>query len=208
MYRSTERTRANARTQLRRIEAAARTQISAGGFRSATMKSVAARAGCSVGLIYAYFPNRDALLREAFSRTSGYELEVIKHTLDWSKSVDAAIGGLVSVFVSRALTSPRLAYALLFEALPPNVETQRLAFRARYASAVADRLQRSMDSGDIPTQNPHVAGDALVGAIAMCLQAPLTALSESGSQGINERSLIEDLTTFCRRAVGLTELRS
>lgn len=205
MYRSTERTRANARTQLRRIEAAARTQISAGGFRSATVRSVAARAGCSVGLIYAYFPNRDALLRGSFSRTSGYELGVVRHTLDQAESVDAAIGGLVSVFVSRALTAPRLAYALLFEALPPSVETQRLAFRERYANAVADRLQRSMELGDIPNQNPHVAGDALVGAIAMCLQAPLTALSESGSQGINDHCFIEHLTTFCRRAVGLTE---
>ena len=62
MYRPTAATRQNAESRRRAIAEAARALVTESGFAAATVKSVAARAGCSAGLLYTYFPHRDALL--------------------------------------------------------------------------------------------------------------------------------------------------
>ncbi|HLS34016.1 MAG TPA: helix-turn-helix domain-containing protein, partial [Brevibacterium sp.] len=137
MYRQTDATRRNAAQRAHAIAEAARALVTASGFSAATVKSVAARAGCSAGLIYSYFPDRDALLRSTFAHASGHELAAVTRALGDAPTAPEAVAGLVETFLTRALAGARLADALLFEALPPAVEAERLRFRADYAAALA-----------------------------------------------------------------------
>ena len=55
-YRPTERTEARRAATRERIVAAALDQVAAGGYASAGVQAVAARAGVAVGTLYRHFP--------------------------------------------------------------------------------------------------------------------------------------------------------
>jgi AcrR family transcriptional regulator len=154
-YRPTERTRARATEVRDRILAAAHDQLAEGGFASASISAVAARAGVATGSVYRHFPSKGELLAEAFRRASQREVDVV-----------AAAGSIedgVEVFVRRALAAPVRAYALIAEPCDPAVERERLRFRRSYA----DVFMRALDEPD-----PVVAA-AVVGALAEALVGPL-----------------------------------
>ncbi|SLM99106.1 TetR/AcrR family transcriptional regulator [Brevibacterium yomogidense] len=202
MYRQTEATRRNAAQRERTIAEAARALVTASGFAAATVKSVAASAGCSPGLIYSYFPHRDALLCGTFAHASGHELAAVTRALTTAPTTAEAVAALVDTFLTRALAGARLADALLFEALPPAVEAERLRFRADYAAAIAQRLDEGIAAGEVPVQDTSVTARALVGALSGCLQQPIHDEGRTHFTGAEAARLITSMTTFCLAAVG------
>ena len=215
MYRPTAATRQNAESRRRAIAEAARALVTESGFAAATVKSVAARAGCSAGLLYTYFPHRDALLQGTFAHASGHELATVTRAMAVTETPAEAVVAVVDTFLSRALAGPRLARALLFEGLPPAVEEERLRFRAGYAAAVAAHLPEALtdsappaaalphSSGDEPESAVHVTARALVGALSGCLQAPIHDEGRTDFSPAEVRSLITHMTAFCLGAAGL-----
>lgn len=206
MYRPTDATRQNAAQRERAIAEAARALVTESGFASATIKSVAARAGCSAGLIYSYFPHRDALLCGTFAHASGHELAAVTRALDSAPTVAEAVAALVDTFLSRAFAGARLADALLFEALPPAVEAERLHFRADYAAAIARRLDRPEGTTTlrtVPAQDTSLTARALVGALSGCLQEPIHDSGRTHFPSAEVQTLIDRMTSFCLAAVGL-----
>jgi AcrR family transcriptional regulator len=230
MYRPTAATRQNADERRRTIAEAARALVTESGFASATVKSVAARAGCSAGLLYTYFPNRDALLRSTFAHAAGHELAAVSRAMDAAPSPAAAVAAVVQTFLSRALAGPRLANALLFEGLPQAVEEERLRFRASYAAVVAAHLPTAeaadtagaeardqppsppdagptaeAAAGNETPANDDVTARALVGALSGCLQAPVHDEGRTDFSPAEVNSLITHMTAFCLGAAGLNE---
>ena len=71
------------------------------GFAAASTNAVAERAGVSVGSLYQYFPNKDALVTALHARHGEQMLAVIQHAL--TKAMDAtlddALAGLVEATV-------------------------------------------------------------------------------------------------------------
>jgi hypothetical protein len=80
----------------------------------------------------------------------------------------------VEVFARRALSRPRLAFALLAEPASEAVEAERLVFRrahrAEFARLVADATGRERDDVAVV-----VAAAAVVGAVGEVLVTPLTS---------------------------------
>lgn len=202
MYRQTDATRRNAAQRAHAIAEAARALVTASGFSAATVKSVAARAGCSAGLIYSYFPDRDALLRSTFAHASGHELAAVTRALGDAPTAPEAVAGLVETFLTRALAGARLADALLFEALPPAVEAERLRFRADYAAALARRLDAGIAAAELPVQDTSLIARALVGALSGCLQEPIHDERRTDFSATEVARLITPMTAFCLSAVG------
>lgn len=56
---------------------AARVEFSSGGYRSATAKRIAARAGVAVGTFYQYFKDKDAVLRELARERAEHAASVV-----------------------------------------------------------------------------------------------------------------------------------
>ena len=120
-YRATERTEARRVATRERIVDAALEQVAAGGYASAGVNAVAARAGVAVGTVYRHFPSKGDLFAEAFRRASQRELDVVVAVSGADgRSARERTGAAVEAFARRALAGRVLAYALLAEPVDPD----------------------------------------------------------------------------------------
>ena len=121
------------------VEAAARILETAGraGF---TTNAIAERAGVSVGSLYQYFPNKDAITR-ALIRRELETLEAAVSAIDIAQVIPAPLGRFIAVAVSQQVNRPALA---------------------RWLEIEEDRLGAS---GDVDPVRKRVAG-ALSGILA------------------------------------------
>src|SRR5688572_30453086 len=76
-YRATEKTEARRAATRERIATAALETVAEGGYASASVQGVAARAGVAVGTVYRHFPSKADLFAEVFRRASERELGVM-----------------------------------------------------------------------------------------------------------------------------------
>jgi AcrR family transcriptional regulator len=148
-YRPTERTKARQAATRQRIVAAARDQVAVGGYASAGMQVVAARAGVAVGTVYRHFPSKAVLFAEVFRRASRRELDVVVEVCTndrrpaWER-----IAAAVEAFCRRALARPVLAHAQIAEPVAPIIEAERLRLRRGYRDAFARLLGEGVASGE------------------------------------------------------------
>jgi AcrR family transcriptional regulator len=105
-----------------------------------------------------------------------------------------------ATFAERALRRPRLAWALLAEPVDPLVDAERLTYRERYASLVAEVLRAAIAAGELPEQNVELTAAALVGGCGEALVGPLSPVRTAPPVA----DIVGSLRTFVRRAAGAT----
>jgi AcrR family transcriptional regulator len=191
-YRPTDRTRARAAAARERIVAAALEQLAEGGYASASMVTVARRAGVATGSVYRHFPSKADLFAEAFRRASQREVDVLAEIGHRALPVPERLAAWVEAFVHRALAEPVRAYALIAEPVDPAVEAERLTFRRAYADLFAGALE------ELPHPRPELAAAAIVGALAEALVGPLAQREADAGE------LTQGLQSFVLGAVGAT----
>src|SRR3954468_1461543 len=76
-YRLTEAAERRKASTRQRIVHAALEQVADGGYASADVRSVSARAAVAGGTVYRHFPSKRGLFAEAFRRASQRELDVV-----------------------------------------------------------------------------------------------------------------------------------
>jgi AcrR family transcriptional regulator len=196
-YRPTERTEARKAATRERIVAAALEQVGDGGYASAGVQAVAARAGVAVGTVYRHFPSKGDLFAEAFRRASQRELDVvIEVSTPDGRSARERVAAAVEAFARRALAGPVLAYALLAEPVDPAVEAERLRFRTGYRDAFARVLEDGVRDGELRPHDTRTVAAAYVGALGEALVGPLSA----AHRGPHE-ALIATLVQFSEEAL-------
>jgi AcrR family transcriptional regulator len=196
-YRPTERTEARRAATRERIVAAALDQVAGGGYASAGVQAVAARAGVAVGTLYRHFPSKGDLFAEAFRRASQRELDVVVQVSEADgRLVSERVAAAVEAFARRALAGPVLAYALLAEPVDPAVEAERLRFRIGYRDAFARVLEDGVRDGELRPHDTHTVAAALVGALGEALVGPLSAVN-----GGPKDPLVATLVQFCEEAL-------
>jgi AcrR family transcriptional regulator len=167
-YRPTEKTEARKAATRERIVAAALDQLAEGGYASASVQAVAARAGVATGSVYRYFPSKSELFAEVFRRASAREMRhFAEATAGAELPAEERIAAAVESFARRALAGPVRAYALIAEPVDPAVEAERMTFRRAYADLFARALR------ELPHPHPDLAAAAIVGALAEALLGPL-----------------------------------
>ena len=112
------------------LEAAARIW-EAGGLEALTTNAAAERAGVSIGSLYQYFPDKDAILVELIrrERTKLFtEIEMLP-SRNGPRSLEGDVRALIRLAVAHQLERPRLARALEYAeaSLPLSPETALLA---------------------------------------------------------------------------------
>jgi AcrR family transcriptional regulator len=199
-YRPTERTEQRKAQAREAIVSAALEQLADGGYASATVQTVAGRAGVATGTVYRHFPSKAQLFAEAFRRASSVEMDVFAEaTSDDGRSSSERIAAAVEAFARRALASPTRAYALIAEPVDPAVETERLAFRRGYRDLVVDVLNDGIDRGELEAHDKETTAAALVGAIGEALVGPLSPAADHGPR--RHESLIAAVVQFCLTAL-------
>src|SRR5437588_3343573 len=125
-YRPTERTEARKAATRERIVAAALEQLADGGYASASVQAVTARAGVATGSVYRHFPSKGDLFAEVFRRASQRELDVMREITesDPERPARERIAAALEAFARRALAEPMRAWALIAEPVDPAVEAE------------------------------------------------------------------------------------
>lgn len=194
-YRPTERTEARKAATRERIVGAALEQVAEGGYASAPVQVVAARAGLAVGTLYRHFPSKAAVFAEVFRRASQRELDVLIEVAgENGRPASERIAAAVEAFCRRALAGPVLAYALLAEPVDPAVEAERLRLRRGYRDAFARVLEDGVAAGELRAHDVHTLAAVLVGGLGEALVGPLSA--HDGRRKRNE-ALVASLVQFC-----------
>lgn len=197
-YRATEKTEARKAATRERIVAAALEQVAEGGYGSAGVQAVAARAGVAVGTVYRHFPSKAELFAEVFRIASQRELDVMADVArpDGRAATERA-GAAAEAFSRRALAGPVMAYALIAEPVDPAVESERLRLRRGYRDVFAGLLEEGVETGDLrPHDSPTVAA-ALVGALGEALVGPLSP----GRRRRRDEALVASIVDFTLNAL-------
>src|SRR5918997_5252718 len=105
-YRPTERTEARKAATRERIVAAALEQVAAGGYASASVQAVAARAGVATGSVYRHFPSKAELFGEVFRRQATQELGVLEEIAARDEPALDRLAAATETLARRALASP------------------------------------------------------------------------------------------------------
>jgi AcrR family transcriptional regulator len=196
-YRPTERTEARRAQNRERIVAAALEQVRDGGYASAGVQAIAARAGVATGSVYRHFDSKADLAAEVFRRAAGPELAAVDEaTADDGRSARERVAAAAETFVRRALAGPTQAYALLAEPVDPAVEAERLAFRRGYRDVFARTIEQGIERGELPPQDAQTVAAALVGALGEALVGPLSPGHRNGDE-----ALIATLVQFCMNSI-------
>lgn len=182
-----------------RLLSAARETIEERGYSGASVLAVAERAGVAAGTLYRHFPSKEKMFVELFRAVCDRELAAMRAAAE-DMPADGGraerIERVLSTFAHRALSRPRLAWALIAEPVDPAVDAERLAYRARYAELVADALADAVRAGELPSQDVTISAAALIGGCGEALVGPLAADSPDPEQ------TVAALREFVRRAIG------
>jgi AcrR family transcriptional regulator len=198
-YRPTERTEARKAATRERIVSAALDQLAEGGYASAGVQTVAARAGVATGSVYRYFPSKSELFAEVFRRASEHEMELFaESTAGDDRPAAERIAAAVESFARRALAGPVRAYALIAEPVDPSVETERLIFRRGYRDVLAAVLRDGVEAGELAPHDSESVAAALVGAIGETLVGPL---APDARRAAHREALVAGLVQFCTSAI-------
>ena len=135
------------------VEAAAQV-FARHGYAAGTTNRIAARAGVSVGSVYQYFPNKDALLAAVHMKHQAEGRRIVAGLLDsWNRQpgdLKAKLRRFLTELVAMHTRSPDLHRVLFEEApRPPSVQQSHLEFDRQAMQRTAKLLRESPDV-DVP----------------------------------------------------------
>lgn len=184
-----------------RLLAAAEELIDEGGYGAASVVAIAQRAGVAAGTLYRHFPSKAELFVQLFRVVCDRELAAMgaaAGALEQATETERLVT-VLATFARRALRRRRRAWALLAEPVDPLVDAERLAYRARYRTLIAESLRSAIAAGELPAQDVEFTAAALVGGCGEALVGPLSPLA-AGTPAIDE--VLEAQRTFVLRAIG------
>jgi len=175
--------------------------LEAGGYASASVAAIAERAELATGTLYRHFPSKADLFVELYRTIGDAELAAMQEAAASTRARTAAeeLDAVIATFAGRAMSRPRLAWALVYEPLDAAVDAERLRYRRDYARHMASFIRERVDAGELPDQDPDTTAAALIGGIAEALVSPLSPVAGGNA---DPDAVIAALTDFCRRAVG------
>jgi AcrR family transcriptional regulator len=167
------------------------------GLQRCTTTRIAARAGTSVGSLYQYYPNRDALLRAVLERHIGAIAAAVEAACRQhrGKCVAEMAAAVVRAYLAAKLHDPAESRALYAIAEERDGASIAVRGRDRMAAALAEMLGSAADAqfDDLETI-AAVASAVLTGAVLIALRGP-------AADGLIERlgtELVTLLTAYLR----------
>jgi AcrR family transcriptional regulator len=200
-YRRTPKVQARLDAQRAAVLDAAIELLAQEGYAGCSMAAVAARAGIATGSLYQHFGSKSELVVELFQVVVGHEVAAVAEAAQQPGDLVRRIVAVIETFATRALKSPRLAYALLAEPVDAAVDEQRMVFRRAFRDVFAERIADGVHHGVLPPQDPQLTAAALVGAGAEALVGPLV-------EHTSETDAVDGLTTFTLRALGVPDVEN
>jgi AcrR family transcriptional regulator len=158
------------------------------GYEACTTNRVAEMAGVSVGSLYQYFPNKEALVVAVMERYQAELQEAMVARLAELATADlkTAVRSMVSAFLEVPRLQPRL-YRVLFEQVPRIGALKRLhELNAQYVPLLEAWLEAHRSEIDV---NPSVAARVLIAAVEGVLSRTMMERPGWVELGILEREV-------------------
>jgi AcrR family transcriptional regulator len=159
------------------------------GLGRCTTTRIAERAGVSVGSIYQYYPNRDALLAAVLEQhLNGVATAVATACREQrSKPLRQMVSGLVSAFLAAKLRDPRQSKALY------SVAGERGGFElaARANAAIVRSIAEMLSTApDAFFDDPEAVATITISSIVGTVRIHLEGNSPQGFEGMLEDELV------------------
>jgi len=171
------------------VDAAARILVK-GGYKAFTTNRVAEKAGVSIGSLYQYFPNKEALLGELVRRHVGDIEKSIDEMEGLAKS--APLGELVRVGIEQNVRShlvdPEL-HRVLSEEVPP---LGKMDWEAEFAKRVAGRVRSAFAARRAELVVPDL--DLAVYVVSRTVEAVIHNAVVERPQDLKSGLLAEEVT--------------
>lgn len=150
------------------LEAAARVFVEQ-GYARATTNRIAAAAGVSVGSLYQYFPNKDALAVELLRRYREGLVELVTSRL---RGVDRdsfapVVHDLLGDLVRAEGINPALHRVLIEQVLRTDARREMIGFEERLEAALAQALR----AAGSPVPDPELSAFVLVRVVLSIVQS-------------------------------------
>lgn len=163
------------------ILAAAHRQLAEGGLASASVTTVAARAGVATGSLYRHFPSRGDLLAAVVGDALRGEQALLDRAVAQTDDPTGSLKAWIATTVARARQAPVLTSALLRDPGGPELDAVRDDARARREEALRALITAGSDAGAWPHGETHLQARAIVGACQVVLsRAPARRLAGGG----------------------------
>ena len=173
------------------------------GYAKATTDKIAERAGVSIGSLYQYFPNKEAIAVELMKRHVNDSLPRLEAILAQGFESQLSIGGLLGSLIEATVVShekdPNL-YRVLMDEVPYSVEMENdMRQRLEYFTGVAESLIRQHPSTRI--KNPKVAAHLLTMGIQSMVHWYICYHYEE----LDREAFIEEITLMFQRYLSPVE---
>jgi len=178
---------------------------SEGGMAAVQVAAVARRAGIAAGTVYRYFPTKNDLVAELIAAVAGRELEAMQTAADAAPGPLSALASGIALFAARALAERKLAWAVIGEAVDPEVDVMRIDFRQSLAAELERRISIAIGLRFLPEQDARLAASAIAGALMEGLLSPLAPNYRDAAAA---REAVQSVTLFSLRALGVIDARA
>ncbi|MBS0534920.1 MAG: TetR/AcrR family transcriptional regulator [Proteobacteria bacterium] len=176
-----------------------------GGMAAVQIAAVASRAGIAAGTVYRYFPTKNDLVAELIAAVAGRELQAMQAAADAAPGPLSALAAAIARFSARALAERRLAWAVIGEAVDPEVDVMRLDFRQSLAGELERRITIAIGLRFLPDQDARLAAPAIIGALMESLLGPLAPVYEDAGA---TREAVQAVTLLSLRGLGVIDARA
>jgi AcrR family transcriptional regulator len=173
--------------------------LTAQGLVRCTTTRVAERAGMSVGSLYQYYPNRDALLAAVLEKHLVHVAETVEQACDQHQGTTVAemASGFVTAFLAVKLMDPTASKALYAIAAERGGAELVARINKRMVGAVAAMLGTASDARfDDPFLTAAISISAVVGPVRTLLEGNATPAYEAGLEQQVTRLLRAYLQTY------------
>lgn len=156
-----------------RLIQAARQLVAEQGWPGAHVALVAARAGVATGSVYRHFSSKADLFAHVLADVSQREVANVERIATGPGPADRRLHQAVTSFMQRALTGRRLAYALIAEPCEPEIDRERLVYRAALAGVFERLVTDGIAERRFRTVPAATAASCIAGAMMEALVGPL-----------------------------------
>ena len=205
-YRRTENVVRKLAARHEAILAAAQALASESGMAAVQIAPVAERAGIAAGTVYRYFPAKTALVAALVAALSERESEALGRAADAAPGPLSALAAAITTLAARALASRRLFFALLAEAVEPEIDAARVSYRRALAAQLEMRIRAALAGRHLPDQDAALAAHALLGVLIEGLIGPL--VPDGGAAPADARAAVQAVTLLALRALGVVDARA
>lgn len=202
-YRPTEKTEARKKAQHKLLLTTALQIVAKQGFQNLTIAFLAEQAQVAIGTVYKYFESKAELCAGVFRLATEKEVARVKQAAfpdAEGLSCEQRLSDAINIFSERALAGHNLAYALIAEPVEEMVQVERLKYREAYADIFEALINEGISKNEFCRQDARVSAAAMVGTLAETLLGSIV-LDRKAIKQINQREVIEEIRSFCLRAV-------